>query len=286
MYPVNITKRGQPVSFALINRFLGDSNIGLFGAGRLGRAIAQGLLEAGLPRRNLVICHRGSEETNRELLSAGLVDLVSSREQVVRRSRILLYLVRPQNYQAIRNFDLREDSLFISFLAGIHLDRLPINVPDSRRIRVMTSAPDTLRRRNGIAALYPADNLLTRETLEALGLRCVPLQQESDIHAFTALGPCLPIVLTYWESVGRDIDDRELLETAEEFGLPDYQPILRWVHSVRPRRLSPKEIDRYLAQAATPGGVTDAILLAMKDGLNLPAALERGIERSRELAAT
>lgn len=273
------------MSFELISQFLADSTMGLFGAGHLGKAIAKGLLEAGFPRRNLAICYRGSEETDRELAIAGLADLVASREQVVRQSRILLYLVRPQSYQAIRDFDLRDDSLFISFLAGISLNNLPVHVPDARRVRVMTSAPDTLRQRNGIAALYPPDSPLTREMLDSLGLRVVPLEQESDIHAFTALGPCLPIVLTYWESASCNIDEQELLETAKKFGLPDYQPILQWAHSVRPRQLFPKEIDRYLDQAATPGGVTDAILSAMRVGMSLSAALQRGIERSQELAA-
>jgi pyrroline-5-carboxylate reductase len=273
------------MSFDLITQFLGDSTIGLFGAGHLGRAIASGLLAAGLPRRNLSICHRGSEETERVLDTEGLADLVVSREQVVFRSRILLYLLRPQSYKVIQDFNVREDSLFVSFLAGVPLKNLPVGVACKQCIRVMTSAPDTLRRRNGIAALYPADNPLMRELLDSLGLRVVSLGQESDMHAFTALGPCLPIVLTYWESAGCNVDDKELLETAKKFGLSDYQPILQWAHSVRPRQLSPGEIDHYLAQATTPGGITDAILSAMRNGMSLSAALQRGIERSQELAA-
>ena len=274
------------MNFELIKQFLGDSSIGIFGAGHLGRAITKGLLEAGLPRRNLAICHRSSAETDRELANAGLADLVAKSGQVVRQSRILLYLVRPQNYRAIRDFDLRDDSLVISFLAGVPLANLPVNVPESQCVRVMTSAPDTFRQHKGIAALYPANNPLTREMLLSLGLRIVPLRQESDIHAFTALGPCLPVVLTYWESTGRNIDDQELLETANISGLHDYAPVLQWAHRVRPRQLSPEEIESYLTQAATPGGVTDAILSAMKAGKSLSTALQRGIARSKELAAS
>ena len=273
------------MSFELISRFLGDSTIGLFGAGHLGKAIARGLLEAGFPKQNLAICHRGSDETDRELAAAGLADLVATREQVVRQSRILLYLVRPQDYQAIRDLRLRGNSLFISFLAGVPLNKLSAPIADSLRVRVMTSAPDTLYQRNGIAALYPAGNLLTRELLESLGLRVVPLGKESDIHAFTALGPCLPIVLTYWESIGRNINEQEILETAKNYSLSNYPSILQWALGVRPRKLSTDETTRYLAQAATPGGVTDAILSAMRSGMSLSGALQRGVERSQELAA-
>ncbi|OPY13840.1 MAG: Pyrroline-5-carboxylate reductase [Syntrophus sp. PtaB.Bin001] len=272
------------MSFELTLQFLGNSTIGLFGAGHLGKAIAEGLLKAGLPRQNLAICHRGSKETDRELADLGLSDLVESGEKVVRQSRILFYLVRPQNSQAVRDYKLREDSLFISFLAGIPLNNLPVHLPDAQRVRVMTSAPDTLRNHNGIAALYPQGNLLMREILDSLGLRIVPLGHESDIHAFTALGPCLPIVLTYWEYAGFNTDDHELLETAKKFGISNYSGILQWAHSIRPRQLSPEEINRYLFQAATPGGVTDAILSAMRAGMCLSAALQRGIERSQQLA--
>jgi hypothetical protein len=273
----------KSVSLELTRQFLGGSTIGLIGAGNLGRAIASALLDIGLPPRNLAICHRGSRETDHELAVAGLGKLVADGEQVIRRSRILLYLVRPQDYGAIRDFKLPNDSLFASFLAGVPLKKIPVPVADRRRARVMTSAPDTLRQRNGIAALYPTENPLIREILESLGLRIVSLRQESDIHAFTALGSCLPIALTCWASLGQEIDDHELLELARSFALSDYHPILQWAHGVRPKGLNIEERDRYLTQATTAGGVTDAILNAMRNGMSLSGALTRGVERSREL---
>ncbi|MBI2515830.1 MAG: NAD(P)-binding domain-containing protein [Opitutae bacterium] len=272
------------MNLELTGRFLGDATLGLFGAGHLGRAIAQGLLAAGLPKRRLAICRRGSIETDRALSDAGLAEVVASSEQVARRSRILLYLVRPQDYLAMQGLELRADCLVVSFMAGVPLQNLPANVAAAQRVRAMTSAPDTLRQRDGLAALYPADNPLTRELLASLHLKIVPLRRESDFHAFTALGPCLPIALTQWEGLGHEIDDAELRQTAERFELPDYDSILQWAHRVRPRRLSDAERKRYLAQAATPGGVTEAILHALTSGMNLSAALEQGIKRSRELA--
>ena len=67
----------------------------------------------------------------------------------------------------------------------------------------------------------------SREMLDSLGLRVIPLRQESDIHAFSALGPALPIALTFWENSGNNVDDLELLETAKKFSLPDYPSILQ-----------------------------------------------------------
>jgi pyrroline-5-carboxylate reductase len=270
--------------FTLCRQFLEHSTIGLFGAGHLGRAVATGLLAAGLPAENLAICHRGSERTERELAAAGLAARVAHPETVVAQSRILLYLVRPQDRAAIGDWPVREDALFISFMAGVPLAAIPVRLPESQRVRVMTSAPDTLRRRNGIAALFPADSPLAAEILVSLGLRVIGLQRESDIHSFTALGPCLPIALAYWDGLGREISPSEILQTAQDFALPDYAPILHWALATRPTGLAGESLQQYVAQAATPGGVTETIINAIDEGATLSRALARGIRRSQELA--
>ena len=275
------------MSLDLTRLYLDGQAIGIFGAGHLGRAVADGLLRLGLPRNQITLCHRGTQTTRNQLSAEGLDDLVFEAERVVSRSRIVLYLVRPQHYDAIEKYCVRADSLFVSFLAGIPLKRIPVGVADDNRIRVMTSAPDTLRRRNGLAALYatnPVASKPMREVLESLGLHIVLLSREADIHAFTALGPCLPIALRYWSSLGNTIDELEILETARRHALPDCDAILQWAQSTQSLSLSNDERSQYLMQAVTPGGVTDAIIGAINSGMSVSQALERGIERSRELA--
>jgi len=266
-----------------IYRFLAISTLGMFGAGHLGRAIACGLLDAGFPQHKLVVCHRGSEDTYRQLVESGLSECITDCNEVIRHSKIVLYVVRPQDYRSLADYTIRADSLLISFLAGISLKRIPVSLPESQRARVMTSAPDTLRQKNGIAAIYPEDNIVAREILTALQLRVFPLQHEADIHAFTALGPCLPIVLTYWEGLGHQVEDSELLEIASRFDLLDYPQVLAWARTVQSRHLSSEERDRYITQATTPGGVTEAILREIDMGQRLSVALKRGVQRSQEL---
>jgi len=268
----------------IIEAFIGNSSLGLFGAGHLGRTVACGLLAAGFPREKLFLCHRGSAETARQLESAGLTDRVVPAAEVTGRSKILLCTVRPQDCAALADYTLLPDAILVSFMAGVFLERIPVRPATVRRVRVMTSAPDTIARKNGIAAVYPADDEIAREIVAALQLRVFPLTNEADIHAFTALGPCLPIALAYWESLGKSIDEDGLMDTAALFGLPSYRRIIDWADAVRPRNLSASERDRYLAQAATPGGVTEAIVKAIAQGLPLPDALVRGVERSVALA--
>lgn len=269
-----------------INQFLGNSALGIVGAGHLGQAIAHGLLESGFPRSQLTICHRGSPGTHSQLVASGLPDCLAERREVVRRSKIMLYTVRPQDYQVLMDCTLRSDSLLVSFLAGISLARLPISLPEEQRVRVMISTPDTLRQKNGIAAMYPADNLIVHELLVALKLRVFTLQSEKDLHAFTALGSCLPIVLTYWESLGHQVDLAALLAMAAKYQLPDYSQVVAWARAVQPGGLSSEELTVYIGKAATPGGVTEAILREIMAGECLTVALEHGVERSRQLGST
>jgi pyrroline-5-carboxylate reductase len=271
------------MTLEITRRFLDGALLGLFGAGHLGRTFASSLLDSGLPRGAIAICHRGSLETTEALTSAGLNDLVKDSADVVSNSRILFYLVRPQNYQAIAGCIPPRDCLFISFLAGVPLYKIPIE-NYVQRIRAMLSAPDTLRQRVGIAALYPSNSPVVRDILESLGLKIVALNQESDIHAFTALGPCLPIALAYWESLGHKTDRNEILELGSSVGLLDFQPILEWAQEIQPRNQDKEQLSLYLAQAATPGGVTEAIISEIQRNMSLIDGLQMGIKRSRELA--
>ncbi|MEW6110500.1 MAG: NAD(P)-binding domain-containing protein [Thermodesulfobacteriota bacterium] len=99
-------------------QFLGSSSLGIFGAGYLGRAIIRGLLQAGFPKQRLVICHKGSRETRQKLAAAGPSGLEADRHEAVRRSKIVFYLVRPQDYLSMGGCTMKGDSLFVSFLAG------------------------------------------------------------------------------------------------------------------------------------------------------------------------
>jgi pyrroline-5-carboxylate reductase len=135
------------VSLDLTRQYLDGQAIGIFGAGHLGRAMADGLLGLGLPRNQILLCHRGTQATRYQLSAEGLDDLVVEAEQLVSRSRILLYLVRPQHHGAIRKYRVQAHSLFVSFLAGTPLKRIRVGVADDNRIRVMTSSISRMRSR-------------------------------------------------------------------------------------------------------------------------------------------
>ena len=270
--------------FARTLASLNGAALGAFGAGHLGRVVIQGLVDNGFPVSRLLVCHGGSPDTTRRLAEAGLSERVVGARELARHSRIILYLVRPQSLAAIEGLELMNDSLIVSFLAGTPLTRIPARAGQGGRVRVMTSAPDTIMKSRAIAGVYPPGNPAVQELLDALNIEQFPLDKEGDMHAFTALGVCLPIVLAFWRAQGKGVDAATLMNCAQKHGLGRFEEILRWALRVEPRFEAQTEREAYIRKAATPGGVTEAMIQRIRAGGNVTQALESGILRSQELS--
>jgi pyrroline-5-carboxylate reductase len=262
---------------------LNGASLGVFGVGHLGRAIASGLIRKGFPLSRILVCHGGSPETASLLAEAGLSARIVRADELTRNSRIILYAVRPQNVDAIAACELMNNALVISFLAGIPLARIPVRAAPGDRFRVMTSAPDTLVEGKAIGAAYPGGDLVVGELLRALSIQQVVLNDENDLHAFTALGVCLPSVLACWRAQGRAVDNEELFDCARRHGLGNYEMILEWARRAEPRFETANAQDAYLRKAATPGGVTEAMIIEIRAGGSIRDTLEKGILHSKEL---
>ncbi len=263
--------------------FLDGAAVGIFGAGHLGQAVTSALLKAGLPREQLVLCHTGSAKTAAALTAAELGDRAVTPAELLAAAKIVLYLVRPQAANAIAGLPMRPGALLVSFLAGTGLARIPAAVAQNQRVRVMVSDPDTLAKQNGIAAMFP-ENALVQAMLQALGLSVLVLPSKDRFQAFTAMGPCLPMAAAWCLGHDRPIDHDGLLALGERYGFSDYPEMIAWALEICPKGLAREELNEYLNQAATPGGVTEAVLNGLRDGDAIAAALERGIRRCEELA--
>jgi pyrroline-5-carboxylate reductase len=274
-------KEGFPRTLELLR----GSTLGVFGAGHLGSTLAGGLLRAGFPPDRLLLCHGGSAETARRLEAAGLAGRVTAAGELARQSRIILYCVRPQGRAAIAGLPLPQDALFVSFLAGTPLSAIPAEASPERRVRVMPSNPETFAAGRPIAGTWPGGNPVVAELLHALQVELFPLREEDEVHAFTAIGVCLPIMFACARACGTPFDEAGLAGCAARNGLRDFTRILAWARAVEPRFPATAEQEAYLARAATPGGVTQAMVVRLRAGGSLSDALEAGVKRSRELGA-
>ncbi len=264
-------------------QFLDGAPLGLFGVGHLGQTIAEGLLAAGFPPAQLIVCHDGSTLMNERMAAAGLTRHVVAPADLAQRARILIYMIHPQDSAVLGAYTLRPDCLLLSCLAGVLLERLPVELPMAQRARLLPSAPATIRTRDGYCGVYPAGHAIAGEIVQGLGMRVAPMRSQDDFHAFTGLAMCLPTALVCWEAQGRSADEAELSATAARWGVADYAELLAWARRVQPQGLTDTERARYVAQGATPGGITEAIVRALEAGAGLAEALEIGTRRSQEL---
>jgi pyrroline-5-carboxylate reductase len=261
--------------------FLDGAPLGVFGAGHLGRAIASALLAAGWPREQLLVCHSGSARGAAAIAAAGLADITTMPAHLAAAAKLVFYTVRPQSVDAIAGLAMRPDALLVSFLAGIDLARIPAAAP--ARLRAMMSDPETLAKQNGIAALYPRHEPV-EQLLKALGLRVTLLPLEQSTAAYTALATCLPMAAAWCFGNERPIDRAALYAAGRRYDLAGYPDIVEWALAVCPQGVSRTALDTYLTHAATPGGITEAVLNGLKAGDDIATALERGVVRCAELA--
>ena len=164
------------------------------------------------------------------------------------------------------------------------MSQIPTNNSKVEKVRIMSSAPDTLVAGEGIAGTYPANIERLKKVYSALAIQEVPLANEESMHAFAAFGICLPIALTYWNSLGKNFDEITYKRVAEKYELPNPSLIIDWARKVQKIGLNENALQSYLNSASTPGGITEAVVTSIKAGKPLHAALESGFKRSKSLA--
>lgn len=62
------------------------------------------------------------------------------------------------------------------------------------------------------------------------------------------------------------------------------EDLLKWAHDITPRSLTRAEKELYIAKMATKGGITEAIVNAVKDNSELEKAFFKGIDKCKELS--
>jgi len=139
----------------------------------------------------------------------------------------------------------------------------------------------TIESGKGICAIYNGNSLI-ESLLSKIGLKIFNLSQEYLFHIFTAT-VCLPGAFLQLEIDKKSYSDGELECTYNnEFKL--IGELIKWAHSVTPQNLSIDEQKKYIIRMSTKGGITEAIISALKNGATLIEAFNFGIKRSNEIA--
>lgn len=252
-----------------------ENKIGVIGAGHIGRALILKLLEKDFPYDNIRLTYNGSIFTFNDIFDNNLVDMISSNAEIVKISSILILSVPPQSFKPIGNFNLDDDTLVISFMAGITADAIKEQTGSNNVVRIIPTGPDTITNSKAIAGVY-GENKLAMELFELLDIDYYVVDDENKMN-YIAIAGCLPAVYC---TVDYDSDDNveAINRISEDF--PEFKEI-----AAKCAQLTPSENRaEFVSRHATVGGVTQAILNGLNSGKSLYDSLMMGIKRNKELS--
>lgn len=169
---------------------LAEGGVILLGCGKMGGAMLDGWLAAGLPAASVTVIDPGAGEHLRALEEKG----VTLNPQALRAAAVCVLAVKPQMMAAALPQVAKlagEGTLFLSIAAGLPIKFFQDALgPDARIIRAMPNTPAAVGR--GITALIGNDAVddMGMRLAEALGAAvgdCVRLEDESQMDAVTAV---------------------------------------------------------------------------------------------------
>ena len=270
--------------------FFREMIVGFIGAGKMARALASGLVRAGVITEGRLICSSRTDKSGEpflELLPGA--KWISDNESLVLKSDLVILAIKPQVFPDLLP-TLREASagkLFLSLAAGVTLKRIAGWLhPTARIVRAMPNTPMQI----GVGASAYAGGPKVRETDYELVQRILSAAgkawrvDEEQMDAITALSGSGPAYVFHF------ID--ALVKGGMALGLPEklahelaLQTVLGSAELAAGSKLSPLEL---AAQVKSPRGTTLAgcAVLEEHDALEklLAKCLAAAKTRAEELA--
>ena len=260
--------------------------LAILGGGFMGGALAEGLIDSGWSRDDLVLAE--VREARREFLTDHLgLHATSSVASAVSQAKSLLFAVKPQDIEAAlvnAATAWSPDQLVISICAGVKTEAFERALPNAPVIRTMPNTPASIGagataiakgRYAGASHLATAINILS-----AVGKVVVVDEDQMDaVTAVSGTGPAYVFLLA--ESLIKAAQDEGL--TREQAHVLSYQTILGAARLLGHDAAGPRELRE---RVTSPGGTTQAAMehLEKHDWAEIfVAAVGRARERSAEL---
>lgn len=270
-----------------MNPLLKAQKIGFLGAGNMAQAMIKGLVEGGIPAKNIFASNRTPGKIQKLVEQYGITP-ATSNEELVETCDIVILAVKPQDLMTalepvIRFFD--EHTIVVSIAAGIRMDMLERALPQCRLARVMPNTPSLIGR-GVIGYLLNEDDAAVEATIEdlfePLG-RVIKVQDEDQFDALmiscsSGTGFVFEMMM-YWqdwiEEHGFSMEEARLM-TIETF-----------VGASLLAAQAREQVEDLQARVSSKKGVTAAGLQSMRE-LEIERALrisfEKAAMRSKEMA--
>ncbi|KHD88947.1 MAG: hypothetical protein OM95_05625 [Bdellovibrio sp. ArHS] len=131
-----------------MNPLLKTQKVGFLGAGNMAQAMIKGLVEGGIPAKNIYASNRTPGKLQK-LEEQFKINTVSSNDELIDRCDIIILAVKPQDLlnalePVTRAFD--EHKIVISVAAGIRMEKLERFIQGARLARVMPNTPSLIGR--------------------------------------------------------------------------------------------------------------------------------------------
>lgn len=241
--------------------------IGIIGAGKIGSAIARGVIRAGLVTRDQIMASDVSEVLRQSVATELGIKVASENNQVCDFADIVILAVKPQVVDAVAQDianNLGQAKLLISVAAGVPLSRIERNLePGARVARVMPNIPCVV---GAGASGYVGGTHATSTDMEHVGVILnsfgigLPVEEEKYLDAVTGLSGSGPAyVFVFIEA---------LADGGVQVGLPREIALKLALHTVygaaRMALESAKHLGELRDEVTSPGGTTIAGLYALE----------------------
>jgi pyrroline-5-carboxylate reductase len=262
-------------------------NVGIVGAGKIGSAIARGIIRAGLVTTDQVMASDVSEPLRQAIANELGIAVTSDNRQLCEFADVVILAVKPQILDSVvkqlaKNFGAGK--LLVSVAAGVPLARIEAGLPGVRVVRVM---PNICCVVGAGAAAYAGGAHATPQDLEIVGSILnsfgigLPVE-EKDLDAVTGLSGSGPAyVFLFIEA---------LADGGVKVGLSREVALKLALHTVygaaRMALDSAKHLSELKDEVTSPGGTTIAGLYALEQkslkGIVMDAVVG-ATKRSQEL---
>ena len=266
-----------------------ESDIVLIGCGKMGSALAGGLVKSGaVEPAALHVCDRYEEKATElaESTGATAVDIDDVYQTATRHERIFIVAVKPDDVQSALEAGrdaFTDDDTVVSLAAGVPLELLHAWVgPKPAVVRAMPNTPALVGRGvTGVLGTRGADMEAVRALFEGVG-STVELKNESDFDALTAVSGSGPAYVF--------IAIEALADGAVSMGMSREAAVELAVETIAGSGLLAADSELHTAElkdaVASPGGTTITGLCELENrGFrgNLIEAVRAAARKSRRL---
>lgn len=242
---------------------LRNKNIAIIGAGHMGKALIQGLLQSGFPKENLLISNKAEDNKNS-----------------VQQADWVVLAVKPSLVQSVLKDigEFIEDKLIISLAAALPIAKIVSYTrnPKQKVIRLMPNIPVAFNK--GVIGIYVNTEVSEIEKQQVskcfLELGNVFFcKNEDDLDAITVISGCGPAIASYCISMLAQAGEKYGLskETAEKIAIHTFEGTIQYLNQTH------QTASELQSSVATKGGVTEQIITSL-DKHHLPDRFEESLK--------